>query len=126
LVLGINRKLGIPLQSAAKAPYLTEFKVAKVGVEKLERICTGQEEFNEQETPTFMQKAIFKAGDDCRQGNHRLKNRVIKFLLDMLALQIIQLFQNAFNQVGLDVYLFPYKVVATSPGYGIIECIPGQ
>lgn len=44
----------------------------------------------------------------------------------MLALQLMSLMRNIFNSVDLDIRLFPYRVVATGPGCGVIECVPNS
>lgn len=121
MVVDIDYKSGTPMQSAAKAPYLARFRVRKYGIDEMENIAmaiaAGEEPPTEEGKDRYTgiaaetwQAAIFKVGDDVRQ--------------DMLALQVISLFKNIFQQVGLDLYLFPYKVVATAPGCGVIECVP--
>ena len=41
-------------------------------------------------------------------------------------LQSIGTCLQAFQSVGLDVYLKPYRVVATAPGSGVIEVVPNS
>ncbi|CAM1325927.1 PI4KA (predicted) [Pycnogonum litorale] len=117
VVLDIDYKSGTPLQSAAKAPFLARFKVKKCGIHELESQALSQKDVEESSpdrsvnvNSQYWQACIFKVGDDVRQ--------------DMLALQVISIFKNIFEQVGLDLFLFPYRVIATSPGCGVIECVP--
>uniref|UniRef100_F1KPV3 1-phosphatidylinositol 4-kinase n=1 Tax=Ascaris suum TaxID=6253 RepID=F1KPV3_ASCSU len=125
IVLDIDYNSATPMQSAAKAPFLARFKVRRCGVQELERIGIAAHE-SERPTPdadirllaqsedsrVCWQAAIFKVGDDVRQ--------------DMLALQLMRIMRNIFEAVELDVRLFPYRVVATSPGCGVIECVPNS
>ncbi|KAI9189526.1 phosphatidylinositol-4- kinase [Blastocladiella emersonii ATCC 22665] len=99
-VIDIDYNSGRPLQSHAKAPFLATFKIERqspVPPHRIERVW---------------QSAIFKVGDDCRQ--------------DVLALQLIAMFKSVFAAAHLDLYLFPYRVVATAPGCGVIEVIPNS
>nr|CAD7396811.1 unnamed protein product [Timema cristinae] len=117
MVIDIDYKSGTPMQSAAKAPYLARFRVRRCGINELENMAMAVSNHNSLHNSAvsslgveLWQAAIFKVGDDVRQ--------------DMLALQVIGIFKNVFQQVGLDLYLFPYRVVATAPGCGVIECVP--
>jgi phosphatidylinositol 4-kinase len=117
VVIGIDRKSGKPLQSHAKAPYMATFRIKKNRGE-MEATEGMLEETNKKERPPqdntieIWQSAIFKVGDDCRQ--------------DVLALQMIAAFRGIFNDVGLDVYVFPYRVTATAPGCGVIDVLPNS
>ena len=122
-VVGIDRKSGKPLQSHAKAPYMATFRVKKNkwNMEDTDNIL---EEANHgleagrnlkpfrESTYEIWQSAIFKVGDDCRQ--------------DILALQLITAFRGIFYNVGLDVYVYPYRVTATAPGCGVIDVLPNS
>jgi phosphatidylinositol 4-kinase len=124
VVIGIDRKSGKPLQSHAKAPYMATFRIRKTksdmeGTElMLEKINENEETSGKGEpipqemTYEVWQSAIFKVGDDCRQ--------------DVLALQMIAAFRGIFNNVGLDVYVYPYRVTATAPGCGVIDVLPNS
>ncbi|CAJ0905053.1 10841_t:CDS:2, partial [Entrophospora sp. SA101] len=113
-VIGIDYTSGRPLQSHAKAPFMATFKIRKTrhDSEEVKEALIHTDSKNEEQTIDVWQSAIFKVGDDCRQ--------------DVLALQLIAIFKNIFTSVGLDLYLFPYRVVATAPGCGVIDVIPNS
>ncbi|KAI9053459.1 hypothetical protein LZ554_002417 [Drepanopeziza brunnea f. sp. 'monogermtubi'] len=117
VVIGIDRKSGKPLQSHAKAPYMATFRIKK-NIGDMESTDEMLEETNKtdsvprENTIEVWQSAIFKVGDDCRQ--------------DVLALQMIAAFRGIFHDVGLDVYVFPYRVTATAPGCGVIDVLPNS
>ncbi|KAJ9611860.1 phosphatidylinositol-4- kinase [Knufia peltigerae] len=137
VVVGIDRKSGKPLQSHAKAPYMATFRIrktretpendprsnAETAFKAIHVPRRGHSRQNTNEisdlglddnprTYEVWQSAIFKVGDDCRQ--------------DVLALQMIAAFRGIFNSVGLDVYVFPYRVTATAPGCGVIDVLPNS
>lgn len=124
-VIDIDYKSGRPLQSHAKAPFMATFKIQKNVNDYSEEIKEtliktsttltngtttngiinnddDEDEDDKPKTIDVWQSAIFKVGDDCRQ--------------DVLALQLIAIFKNIFTSAGLDLYLFPYRIVATAPG----------
>lgn len=117
VVIGIDRKSGKPLQSHAKAPYMATFRIQKnvgsqEGTEKLLEEANRDQPIRQKATIEVWQSAIFKVGDDCRQ--------------DILALQMIAAFRGIFNSVGLDVFVYPYRVTATAPGCGVIDVLPNS
>ncbi|KAF5240533.1 hypothetical protein FAUST_4292 [Fusarium austroamericanum] len=117
VVIGIDRKSGKPLQSHAKAPYMATFRIQKNkgGVSEVDEMMDekdGGDHGTPEKTIEVWQSAIFKVGDDCRQ--------------DVLALQMIAAFRGIFHDVGLDVYVFPYRVTATAPGCGVIDVLPNS
>jgi len=117
VVIGIDRKSGKPLQSHAKAPYMATFRIQKnksdmEGTDEMLEEANKNGPVSQENTVEIWQSAIFKVGDDCRQ--------------DVLALQMIAAFRGIFNNVGLDVYVFPYRVTATAPGCGVIDVLPNS
>ncbi|KAH0559535.1 hypothetical protein GP486_003947 [Trichoglossum hirsutum] len=117
VVIGIDRKSGKPLQSHAKAPYMATFRIRKSKGASHEYTEETTENKNTKgplrdDTVEVWQSAIFKVGDDCRQ--------------DVLALQMIAAFRGIFNSVGLDVFVYPYRVTATAPGCGVIDVLPNS
>lgn len=122
VVVGIDRKSGKPLQSHAKAPYMATFRIQKTRARPdsttAPQSTTGNEvmapttQDDNTETYEVWQSAIFKVGDDCRQ--------------DMLALQMIAAFRSIFSSIGLDVWVFPYRVTSTAPGCGVIDVLPNS
>ena len=103
---------GTPMQSAAKAPYLARFVCQRIKLADLEVLGKTGKHIQPNLALQYQSACIFKVGDDCRQ--------------DMLALQIMTLLKNVFELEGLELFLFPYRVIATKPGCGVIECVPNS
>lgn len=112
-VLGIDVSSAAPMKSHAKVPILVNFVVkTELYEENHGQVDENVEQVEVNPTGSRTQACIFKVGDDVRQ--------------DMMALQIIEFCKKIFDAQHLDVFLFPYKVIATHPNEGIIEVVPNS
>jgi phosphatidylinositol 4-kinase len=98
-----------------------------VGIEQVERCADPDYDFMPDSSNQYSQMAIFKVGDDVRQvKNQTFFCQILRsfFFQDILALQLMRLFHNIFDQEGLELYLYTYRVIATSPGVSrsVIDC----
>ncbi|OAF70457.1 PI4-kinase alpha [Intoshia linei] len=112
IVVKIKPETCSPMQSAIRAPYLLEFEVHETDFQIVENYGTNVLDANDVEKmklPIVKSSCIFKYGDDCRQ--------------DILTLQILKIFKDVINEIGLDIYVYPYNVIATNTGSAIIECV---
>lgn len=129
-VVDIDRLSGKPLQSHAKAPFMATFLIrgsssSETNTETTTVTSTTTSTSTTSSTTTSTststsnlhkdpdlrwQSAIFKVGDDCRQ--------------DVLAIQLINVCKNIWEHYCLDIYVFPYRVIATNAGCGLIDVLP--
>eukprot|EP00004_Rigifila_ramosa_P025037 TRINITY_DN7400_c0_g1_i2.p1 TRINITY_DN7400_c0_g1~~TRINITY_DN7400_c0_g1_i2.p1 ORF type:complete len:1663 (-),score=433.08 TRINITY_DN7400_c0_g1_i2:46-5034(-) len=100
-VLQLRTDNPIALKSHARVPIMVSFRCEK---------STLQHHTKENEP--YSQACIFKVADDVRQ--------------DVLATQLIELFKKIFQEASLDVYVAPYKVLATGNRCGMIEVVPNS
>ena len=78
---------------------------------------TTQDSPNKRSSNVKIVSCIFKVNDDLRQ--------------DIIALQVIKLFQKIFRKYDLDLFVAPYKCISNRTGDdrtlgGIIECVPNS
>jgi phosphatidylinositol 4-kinase len=93
-ILSIDAEHSVPLKSHARVPILVHFRVF--------------DEADETRKPIPF-SCIFKIQDDVRQ--------------DAMMIQFIDTCKRIFDEAGLDTYVLPYRVFATGPNRGVIECI---
>ena len=91
---------------------MIKFTVANLGVNNVEKYCTDPHA--ELDCTIEVEKKLFimKAGDDLLQD--MLFNQLTSFLLKTCEIH------------NVDLFAYPYGVVATSFNEGIIECIPNS
>jgi phosphatidylinositol 4-kinase len=94
-IISIDAEHSVPLKSHARVPILVHF-----------RVCDE----NDEARKPIPFSCIFKIHDDVRQ--------------DAMMIQFIDTCKRIFDEAGLDTYVLPYRVFATGPNRGVIECIP--
>ncbi|XP_065186770.1 phosphatidylinositol 4-kinase alpha-like isoform X1 [Sycon ciliatum] len=145
IVTDLDNKSGIPLSSAAKAPYLAKFRVQRCGIDELEKLNEdlyykdrGEQQPDISITSDTAAAAADTFGDTVisvprplSEGDPTYWQAAIfkvgdDVRQDMLALQVIGMFKRVFDGVGLPLFMYPYRVVAIAPGCGVIECVPNS